>query len=106
VSSDEGISTMANAIFITGGILIIKRLLQNFSFATASKFIKFTPAKYPLIRVVSMTAVLTIAFSMCFSYAARKIKIIRTDVEPVAKVGYFCTGSCSFSPYGLQNCIF
>jgi hypothetical protein len=27
-------------------------------------------------------------------------------LEPVAKVGYFCTGSCSFSPYGLQNCGF
>ncbi|MDR0598796.1 MAG: hypothetical protein LBG84_01760, partial [Treponema sp.] len=31
------------------------------------------------------------------------------NVEPVAKVGYFCTGlqplvACSFSPYGLQNC--
>jgi abortive infection bacteriophage resistance protein len=25
--------------------------------------------------------------------------------EPVAKVGYFCAGSCSFSPYGLQNCV-
>jgi hypothetical protein len=28
------------------------------------------------------------------------------NLEPVAKLGWFCTGSCSFSAYGLRNVLF
>jgi surface polysaccharide O-acyltransferase-like enzyme len=55
------------------GIYLIHTLFINFLY----KFIKFTPEKYPLIIVVIMTTLITIALSMCFSYVARKIKIIR-----------------------------
>jgi surface polysaccharide O-acyltransferase-like enzyme len=55
------------------GIYLIHTLFINILY----KFIKFTPQKYPLIMVVIMTILITIALSVCFSYAARKIKVIK-----------------------------
>jgi surface polysaccharide O-acyltransferase-like enzyme len=55
------------------GIYLIHTLFINFLY----KFIKITPEKYPLIIVIILTSILTILLSLCFSYLARKIKIIR-----------------------------
>jgi surface polysaccharide O-acyltransferase-like enzyme len=55
------------------GVYLIHTLFINFIY----KIIKFSPEKYPLIMVVVLTAIVTILLSMCFSYLARKIKIIK-----------------------------
>jgi surface polysaccharide O-acyltransferase-like enzyme len=56
------------------GIYLIHTLFINFLY----KFIKLSPEKYPLLIVVVLTTIITILFSMCFSYFVRKIKIIKT----------------------------
>jgi surface polysaccharide O-acyltransferase-like enzyme len=55
------------------GIYLIHTLFINFLY----KFIKITPERYPVIIVVILTVLITILLSLCFSYLARKIKIIR-----------------------------
>jgi surface polysaccharide O-acyltransferase-like enzyme len=56
------------------GIYLIHTLFINFLY----KFIKLSPEKHPLIIVVILTTIVTVLLSICFSYFARKIKIIRT----------------------------
>jgi surface polysaccharide O-acyltransferase-like enzyme len=68
--SHKAIEAVAPMCF---GIYLIHRLFINFLY----KFIKLTPEKYPLIIVISSTAIITIFFSIAFSYSARKIKIIK-----------------------------
>jgi surface polysaccharide O-acyltransferase-like enzyme len=55
------------------GIYLIHALFINFLY----KFINISPEKYPLIVVVILTTIITILLSICFSYLARKIRIIR-----------------------------
>jgi surface polysaccharide O-acyltransferase-like enzyme len=55
------------------GIYLIHTLFINFLY----KFIKLTPEKYPLIIVIVLVTIITIVLSICFSYLARKIKIIK-----------------------------
>jgi surface polysaccharide O-acyltransferase-like enzyme len=55
------------------GIYLIHTLFINFLY----KFIKIIPEKHPLIIVILLTSIITILLSICFSYLARKIKIVR-----------------------------
>lgn len=58
---------------LTFGMYLIHPLIINILF----KFFKFTPDKYPLMIVVTVTTVVTIILSLLFTLAARKIKIVR-----------------------------
>lgn len=56
----------------TFGMYLIHALFLNILF----KFLKITPEKYPLIMVIICAAMVTIIFSLLFSMAIRKIKIV------------------------------
>jgi surface polysaccharide O-acyltransferase-like enzyme len=55
------------------GIYLIHTLFINFLY----KLIKVTPEKYPLIIVIISVTIITIIFSIGFTYFAKKIKIIK-----------------------------
>lgn len=55
------------------GIYLIHPLFTNFLY----KVIKITPEKYPLAVVIVVVLIITLILSVCFTYIARKITILR-----------------------------
>ncbi|MDR3170508.1 MAG: acyltransferase family protein [Treponema sp.] len=61
------------------GIYLIHTLFINFLY----KFVKFTPQHYPLVLVIIGTMSITIVLSIAFSFCARKIGVIKNQCQQV-----------------------